>query len=243
MGAEMNGLLVIDKPAGMTSRDVVNRVQQWFPRGTKVGHTGTLDPLATGVLVICVGAATKLADVVQAMGKTYRSQFRLGATSDTDDADGTVTLVRDAVPPTEEAVRAALARFVGDAPWLAYATIENIEGVHALVPYGASQTLSQLAKTITGNEDRDLGIRVEVGSEEAAVDLSSDGRTLAYRAPAPGSTEERRVSAVYIRRIDEPASRLASGRDSPLDRRRHAGSDGGRDHPRQRGQQTRRPGL
>lgn len=109
----MNGLLVIDKPAGMTSRDVVNRVQQWFPRGTKVGHTGTLDPLATGVLVICVGAATKLADVVQAMGKTYRSQFRLGATSDTDDADGTVTLVRDAVPPTEEAVRAALARFVG----------------------------------------------------------------------------------------------------------------------------------
>lgn len=109
----MNGLLVIDKPTGMTSRDVVNRVQQWFPRGTKVGHTGTLDPLATGVLVVCVGAATKLADVVQAMGKTYRSQFRLGATSDTDDADGAVTLVTDATPPTEEAVRTALAGFVG----------------------------------------------------------------------------------------------------------------------------------
>lgn len=109
----MNGLLVIDKPAGMTSRDVVNRVQRWFPRGTKVGHTGTLDPLATGVLVICVGAATKLADVVQAMGKSYRSQFRLGATSDTDDADGTVALVADAAPPTEEMVRTALAGFVG----------------------------------------------------------------------------------------------------------------------------------
>lgn len=109
----MNGLLVIDKPAGMTSRDVVNRVQQWFPRGTKVGHTGTLDPLATGVLVICVGSATKLADVVQAMGKTYRSQFRLGATSDTDDADGTVTLVPNAVSPSEELVRTALAGFVG----------------------------------------------------------------------------------------------------------------------------------
>ncbi len=113
MGAEMNGLLVIDKPAGMTSRDVVNRVQLWFPRGTKVGHTGTLDPLATGVLVVCVGAATKFADVVQAMTKTYHSQFRLGATSDTDDADGTVTLVSNATPPTEEAMQAALAGFVG----------------------------------------------------------------------------------------------------------------------------------
>src|ERR1051325_7048185 len=83
----MIGLLVIDKPPGMTSRDVVNRVQRWFPRKTKIGHTGTLDPLATGVLVVCVGAATRLADYVQAMGKSYASQFRLGANSTTDDAD------------------------------------------------------------------------------------------------------------------------------------------------------------
>jgi len=110
----MNGLLVIDKPAGMTSRDVVNHVQRWFPRGTKIGHTGTLDPLATGVLVICVGAATKLADVVQAMGKTYHSRFQLGSTSDTDDADGTVTLVPAAAPPTEEELRATLTTFVGE---------------------------------------------------------------------------------------------------------------------------------
>src|SRR5215210_5919171 len=103
----MNGLLVIDKPGGMTSRGVVNRVQRWFPRKTKVGHTGTLDPLATGVLVVCVGSATRLADVVQAMGKAYRSRFRLGATSDTDDADGTVTPVAGAVPPTSEEVEAA----------------------------------------------------------------------------------------------------------------------------------------
>ena len=73
----MNGLLVIDKPGGMTSRDAVNRVQRWFPRKTKIGHTGTLDPLATGVLVVCVGAATRLADYVQAMGKSYASRFRL----------------------------------------------------------------------------------------------------------------------------------------------------------------------
>jgi tRNA pseudouridine55 synthase len=109
----MNGLLVIDKPGGMTSRDVVNRVQRWFPKGTKVGHTGTLDPLATGVLVACVGAATRLADLVQGMGKSYRSRFRLGARSDTDDADGTVTPVSVAVPPTQDQVRTALDSFVG----------------------------------------------------------------------------------------------------------------------------------
>lgn len=109
----MNGLLVIDKPGGMTSRDAVNRAQRWFPRKTKIGHTGTLDPLATGVLVVCVGAATRLADHVQAMGKTYRSRFRLGATSTTDDADGEVTETAGVVPPNREAVDAALARFVG----------------------------------------------------------------------------------------------------------------------------------
>jgi tRNA pseudouridine55 synthase len=109
----MNGLLVIDKPGGMTSRDVVNRVQRWFPRGTKVGHTGTLDPLATGVLVVCVGAATRLADYVQMMGKGYASRFRLGATSTTDDADGDVTETPAAVPPTRGQVEVALAGFVG----------------------------------------------------------------------------------------------------------------------------------
>jgi tRNA pseudouridine55 synthase len=109
----MNGLLVIDKPGGMTSRDVVNRVQTWFPRKTKIGHTGTLDPLATGVLVVCVGAATRLADFVQAMGKTYASRFRLGATSTTDDADGEITPTGAAVAPTREQIDAALAGFVG----------------------------------------------------------------------------------------------------------------------------------
>jgi tRNA pseudouridine55 synthase len=109
----MNGLLVVDKPGGMTSRDVVNRVQRWFPRKTKIGHTGTLDPLATGVLVVCIGAATRLADYVQAMGKTYRSRFRLGATSTTDDADGTMTPTAAASPPTREQIDAALLPFVG----------------------------------------------------------------------------------------------------------------------------------
>jgi tRNA pseudouridine55 synthase len=109
----MNGLLVIDKPGGMTSRAAVNHIQNWFPRKTKIGHTGTLDPGATGVLVVCIGAATRLADLVQAMGKSYTSRFRLGATSTTDDVDGEVSQMLGAVPPTLEQVETALGSFQG----------------------------------------------------------------------------------------------------------------------------------
>ena len=109
----MNGFLVIDKPGGMTSRDAVNRVQLWFPRRTKIGHTGTLDPLATGVLVLCIGAATKSADRVQAMPKQYETRLRLGATSNTDDADGEVVESLPAPPPTLAAIESALPAFHG----------------------------------------------------------------------------------------------------------------------------------
>jgi tRNA pseudouridine55 synthase len=108
-----DGLLVLDKPGGLTSRAALDRALRWFPRGTRAGHTGTLDPLATGVLVFCLGAATRLAEYVQAMPKTYRAGLRLGARSDTDDADGTVTPADGAAPPVRAALEAALAGFVG----------------------------------------------------------------------------------------------------------------------------------
>src|ERR1700739_455793 len=98
-----HGLLVVDKPQGLTSRAVVDRAQRRFPRGTRVGHTGTLDPLATGVLVLCVGMATRLTEYVQEMAKTYRAGVLLGARSDTDDAEGTVTPVTVAQPPDRAA--------------------------------------------------------------------------------------------------------------------------------------------
>ena len=111
-----HGLLVLDKPTGPTSRDVVNRVCRLLPRRVRVGHTGTLDPLASGVLVVCVGEATRLAEYVQAMGKVYTTTVRLGATSDTDDALGNITPTPAALanpPPTPEQVAAATERLVG----------------------------------------------------------------------------------------------------------------------------------
>jgi len=113
---EVHGLLVLDRPGGMTSRATVNVVQKWFGRKTKIGHTGTLDPLATGVLVVCLGQATRLAEYVQAMRKSYRSTFLLGSHSDTDDADGTVTASIPAgfVPRSRQEIEVQLQTFVGE---------------------------------------------------------------------------------------------------------------------------------
>ncbi|HEX3149422.1 MAG TPA: tRNA pseudouridine(55) synthase TruB [Gemmataceae bacterium] len=109
----LHGLLVLDKPSGITSRAAVDRAAKWFPRKTKIGHAGTLDPLATGVLVLAIGQATRLIEYVQAMPKVYRTRIRLGGTSDTDDADGTITVNTTADIVDESVVRDALTRFVG----------------------------------------------------------------------------------------------------------------------------------
>jgi tRNA pseudouridine55 synthase len=109
----LDGLLVLDKPAGLTSRDAVDLVVRAAGRRTKAGHAGTLDPLASGVLVVALGAATRLIECVQDQAKGYRAVVRLGAVSDTLDADGTIVENPDATDPGIERVRAALASQVG----------------------------------------------------------------------------------------------------------------------------------
>jgi tRNA pseudouridine55 synthase len=109
----MNGFLVVDKPQGLTSHDVVARVR----RGThikRIGHAGTLDPLATGVLVICVGAATRLSEYVMASPKEYAATVRLGIETDTGDAEGQIIAAAAVDHLTREAVEKALAAFQGE---------------------------------------------------------------------------------------------------------------------------------
>jgi tRNA pseudouridine55 synthase len=111
---EVQGLLVLDKPGGITSRDAVDQAERWFPPGTRMGHTGTLDPLATGVLVLCLGHVTRLTEYVQRMSKTYRTTLLLGTRSDTDDADGTLTSVAGAQPPDSTTIANTLVGFLGE---------------------------------------------------------------------------------------------------------------------------------
>ena len=108
----LDGFLVIDKPTGCTSHDVVAKLRRAAPRGTKVGHAGTLDPMATGVLVLCFGAATRLAQWATADDKRYRAEVTLGVETDTYDADGAVVAERP-VEVTREHVEEALAALRG----------------------------------------------------------------------------------------------------------------------------------
>ena len=111
-GRPLDGWLIIDKPPGLTSTDVVNRVRRAFD-AQKAGHGGTLDPLATGVLPIAFGAATKTVPYVMDGTKLYRFTLRFGEARDTDDADGRVTATTDA-RPSDAQIAAALPQFRGD---------------------------------------------------------------------------------------------------------------------------------
>ncbi len=108
----MNGILTLNKPAGWTSRDAVNRVQR-LVRPAKAGHAGTLDPLAAGVLVVAIGQATRLIAYVQQMEKEYRAVFLLGRRSPSDDVETEVEELAAAPTPSLAQVEAALPQFTG----------------------------------------------------------------------------------------------------------------------------------
>jgi len=107
------GIVNLNKPAGLTSRQAVSRVARTLGV-RRAGHCGTLDPTATGVLLVCLGPATRLADYLQALPKTYRCVMKLGERTDTQDAAGRVIERTDPSGISEEAVRSALSSFRGE---------------------------------------------------------------------------------------------------------------------------------
>ena len=111
-GRDISGWLVIDKPAGMTSTAVVNKVR-WALEAKKAGHAGTLDPEATGVLAVALGEATKTVPFVTDAMKAYTFTIRLGAATNTDDAEGEVIATSETRPSDDE-IKQALGQFVGD---------------------------------------------------------------------------------------------------------------------------------
>lgn len=165
MSATFDGVLVVNKPDGMTSHDVVATVRRRVPRGTKVGHTGTLDPFATGVLPVVLGKATRLSQFLTASRKRYEAGVVFGAETDSGDRTGTVVATApDAALATltESAIREALTQF---------------EGTHLQVPPTHS------AKKVDGERAYDLarrGVQVDLPPVEVtatAVTLQQWDRT------------------------------------------------------------------
>ena len=111
-GRDVNGILVVDKPSGLTSSGVVSRLKRWS-NARKVGHTGSLDPMATGVLPVVFGEATKFSQYGLDANKGYLARVQLGSATNTLDADGDVTLVKLIPELTENIIVAALDSLTG----------------------------------------------------------------------------------------------------------------------------------
>lgn len=112
-GQSLDGLLNMLKPPGMTSHDVVSYIRRRLPKGTKVGHAGTLDPAAAGVLLVLVGRATRLSDYLMALDKEYRAVVVFGVETDTGDGEGAVVSRRPAHHLTAQAFQAIFPDFTG----------------------------------------------------------------------------------------------------------------------------------
>src|SRR5437773_713827 len=110
----VNGVIILDKPAGITSAGAVARVKRLLPRGTKIGHAGTLDSFATGVLLLLIGRETKACERLMSQPKQYEATIRLGASTQTDDPLSPPRATPGAAPVYLDAIELALQRFVGD---------------------------------------------------------------------------------------------------------------------------------
>ncbi|GAA1908597.1 tRNA pseudouridine(55) synthase TruB [Lapillicoccus jejuensis] len=200
-----DGLLVVDKPAGWTSHDVVAKAR-WVCGTRKVGHAGTLDPMATGVLLLGVGRATRLLTYLVGCDKGYDATVRLGQATVTDDAEGEVTVARDASGVTREALDAAVARLTGEiqqVPSSVSAIKVDGKRSYARVRGGEEVALAARPVTVSTFEVRgvraegaliDVDVRVEVSSgtyvralaRDLGADLGVGGHLTALRRTRVG---------------------------------------------------------
>jgi tRNA pseudouridine55 synthase len=154
----MDGVLSVNKEAGWTSHDVVARVRQLL-RGAKVGHAGTLDPAATGVLPLLIGKGTRIAEYLVEWDKEYRARLRLGETTDTLDATGIVLNRRSAEHITSEAIRETAALFCGEIQQVPpmYSAVK-IDGVPLYRSARAGKTIARQSRAVIIHELEVLGV-------------------------------------------------------------------------------------
>ncbi|HEY7271319.1 MAG TPA: tRNA pseudouridine(55) synthase TruB [Actinoplanes sp.] len=224
-----DGLLVVDKPGGLTSHDVVARVRR-LAKTRRVGHGGTLDPMATGVLVIGVNRATRLLTYVIGARKRYTATIRFGETTVTDDAEGEVTAAVPASGVTDEAVRAALSEQTGEIEQIPSAVSAiKIDGRRAYQRVRAGEDVELPARRVTvyrldvldvrRPEDRDVvdvdvdmecssGTYVRAIARDAGRALGVGGHLTALRRTAVGGFTL--AEAATLAQLDERAPDVVS---------------------------------
>jgi tRNA pseudouridine55 synthase len=185
LSAPSQGLLLVDKPAGMTSHDVVQQVRRIYGERS-IGHLGTLDPFATGLLVLLLGRATRLATFIDTEPKVYVATIKFGEETDTDDATGTV--IRTAAPPRESDVRSA---------------VQSLTGTISQVPPAYS------AKSVGGTRAYDAARRGEP-LELAAVNVTVHNWEMGKLTDDSLSAVITCRGGTYIRALARDLGRLAS---------------------------------
>jgi tRNA pseudouridine55 synthase len=172
-----DGLVVVDKPGGMTSHDVVSRIRR-LARTRRVGHGGTLDPMATGVLVIAVGRGTRILTYVSGSQKSYLATIRLGQSTVTDDAEGEVVSVADVSDVTEEAIRAGLRVLTGEIDQVPSAVSAiKIDGRRAYQRVRAGEQVVLAARRVTVSTLDVLRVRRAPGVVDVDVDVTCSSGT------------------------------------------------------------------
>ncbi|EWM65346.1 tRNA pseudouridine synthase B [Micromonospora sp. M42] len=245
-----DGLIVVDKPGGMTSHDVVARIRR-LARTRRVGHGGTLDPMATGVLVIGVGRATRLLTYVIGAGKSYAATIRLGQATVTDDAEGEVVATTPAGAVTDDGVRAALAALTGEidqVPSAVSAIKINGQRAYKRVRDGETVELPARRVTVSRLDVRDIrrdapdvvdvdvdvtcssGTYIRALARDAGAALGVGGHLTALRRTAVGGFTlaeaatldqlEQRAPDVVNLPLDAAAARFFPRRDATADETR-----------------------
>jgi len=170
----MFGFFNVNKPAGPTSHDVVAAVRKKLGRRVKLGHAGTLDPFAAGVLVLCAGPATRLARYVQAMPKHYSATVALGATSTTDDPEGPITLAPGAEAPSRRRVAEVVGGFVGEIQQIPPEhSAVHVRGRRAYKLARAGKTVELQPRAVTVHS---IGL-VKYEYPQLEIDVECDGGT------------------------------------------------------------------
>ncbi len=209
MAEELKGVLLVDKPAGMTSHDVVDHIR----RATgirRVGHTGTLDPAATGLLIICIGPATRLSEYLTGLDKVYEGYMRLGVVTSSHDMDGEV-LEQNDVPELElPRIQAAFDEFTGQieqVPPMVSAVKVGGQRLYKLARKG--ETVERKPRQITVNEFVALGYAPPLVHFRVSCTSGTYVRSLCHDAGAAlgcGATLDRlRRTAVGRHRVEEAA--------------------------------------
>jgi len=222
MTSPVDGILVVDKPPGMTSHDVVARIRR--VAGTRrVGHAGTLDPMATGVLVLGVGRATRLLGHLGLTDKRYLATIRLGQSTTTDDAEGEVVTMQDASAVAEDDLRSQVASLTGTISQVpSSVSAVKVDGRRAYARVRAGEQVRLPARTVTVSELTIRGIRrgAQVTDVDVGVHCSSGtyvralARDLGERLGVGGHLVALRRTAVgpygidQARTLDELAENL-----------------------------------